>query len=88
MNDQNPNLHTVPTPDSKPSLKDRVLRRTDPAAKRVKTPSTPKEKVKTALAVVGTVAIGAAILSKVAKDKGVDSIQVDLPTVDVTTEAS
>ena len=88
MTDQNPTQATSSTPAAKPSIKDRLLRRTDPANKPVKTASPIKDKVKTGLAVVGVVSIAAVVASKVAKDKGVESVSVDLPSVDVTTDPS
>jgi hypothetical protein len=90
MNDQNPNLHTVSTPPAKPSLKDRVLRRDASTGDSVKTPSSTKDKVKTGLAVVGTITVAAFAVSTYAKRKGVKSVSVTgtVPDLDVTTDAS
>ena len=77
MTDQNPKT-AVPTSDSKSSFKDRALSRTAPVRKHAKT----------VFAGIGVVSVAVVVASKLAKDKGVDSVKVDLPNVDVTTDAN
>ena len=86
MNDQNPAEAIADAVTKKPRFRN-LLSKSDTTDQSVKTPTSVKEKVKTGLAVVGVVSLAAVIAGKVAKDRGVDGLQVDLPDVAVNPDS-
>ena len=88
MNDQNP----ASTPNNaKPSLKERAaarLNRDTTTDNDTVNSSSLKDKAKTGLAVVGGVTIAGVAAVSLLKKRGVQGVAVDLPDVDVTTDAN
>lgn len=85
MNDQNPTEDVAQT-ETKPRIKDRILRRTDaPADAESKPKSTIAQKAKNAAAVVGVVTVVGVAAAAIAKKKSA-KLEVTLPDVDLTTQ--